>query len=85
MKKSKPRALLGTRISLMSSTHETFRTTLDLFSTGVELMRQNLRREHPLASESEIDRRLREWLHERPGAEAGDCVGRRVEIRTRLE
>ncbi len=58
--------------------------TLDLFDVGVTLMRQNLRRLHPEASEVEIDRRLQEWLRERPGAEAGDAVGRHVDPRTRF-
>ena len=63
-----------------SSIAEAFRTTLDLFETGVDLMRQNLRREHPDETEDEIDRRLNEWLHHRPGAEFGDCPGRRVDL-----
>ena len=40
--------------------------TLELCDTGVRLMRQNLRRAAPEAPEEEIDRRLREWLRERP-------------------
>ena len=64
----------------MSSAHDTaahaLRTTLGLFETGVALMRQNLRRQHPDATESEIDERLTAWLHHRPGAELGDAVGR---------
>lgn len=50
-----------------------FQATLDLFEMGVALMRQNLRRAAPEAPDDEIDRRLRQWLHERPGAEFGDC------------
>jgi len=68
----------------MKSVHGAFRTTLDLFSTGVELMRQNLRRDRPEASENEIDRRLSEWLQERPGAVSGDSPGRLVDIDARL-
>jgi hypothetical protein len=67
-----------------SSVAEAFRVTLDLFETGVELMRQNLRRRHPDASEAEVDLRLREWLRDRPGAESGDCVGTAVDPATRL-
>lgn len=63
---------------------EAFRATLDLFQTGVDLMRQNLRRRHPEASIEEIERRLAEWLQERPGAETGDCLGRSVDVNTRL-
>jgi len=64
----------------MKSAQGAFRTTLDLFSTGVELMRQNLRRDQPQASESEIDRRLEECLQERPG----DSPGRLVDIDARI-
>jgi hypothetical protein len=61
-----------------------FRTALDLFETGLRLMRQNLRRDRPDATEQEIDRRLHQWLQDRPGAEFGDCPGRRVDVRRRL-
>ncbi len=60
----------------MTSSQAAFRTTLDLFSMGVDLMRQNLRRADPQATEDDIDRRLHDWLHDRPGAEFGDCTGR---------
>lgn len=42
-------------------------------------MRQNLRREHPDATEQEIEKKLRAWLSHRPGAKDGDCVGRRLD------
>lgn len=58
---------------------EAFRTTLDLFDAGVALQRQNLRRRHPGASDEEIDRRLGQWLRDRPGAAFGDGFGRRVD------
>jgi hypothetical protein len=63
------------------SVADAFRATLDLFDTGIDLMRQNLRRRHPHASDEEIWRRLREWLRDRPGAEWGDCAGRIVDGR----
>jgi hypothetical protein len=63
---------------------EAFRATLDLFQTGVDLMRQNLRRRRPDASDEDIERLLGEWLQERPGAESGDCPGRPVDVNTRL-
>ena len=70
-------------MSHLSSTTPTiadaFCTTLDLFDTGLELMRQNLVRTHPEAGDEEIDRLLRDWLLERPGAETGDCLGRPVD------
>lgn len=52
------------------------RQALDMYTTGVNMMRQNLRRAAPEADADEIGRRLTAWLHTRPGAEAGDCEGR---------
>ena len=60
------------------------RATLDLFQAGVDLMRQNLRRRHPGADDERIEGLLAEWLRERPGAEAGDCPGRPVDVTARL-
>jgi hypothetical protein len=60
------------------------RATLDLFETGVELMRQNLRRTHPNATEQDIESRLKDWLRDRPGATFGDCPGRPVDVRGRF-
>jgi hypothetical protein len=50
----------------------------DLFDAGVDLKRQQLRRQHPGETEQEIERRVTAWLRERPGAEHGDAVGRVV-------
>ena len=50
-----------------------FEATLDLFQVGVDLMRQNLRRRHPEASDEVIGKLVDQWLRERPGATAGDC------------
>lgn len=58
------------------SMRERLRLTFAMFRFGVEMMRQNLRRANPDASEEEIEALLREWLHTRPGAEHGDAVGR---------
>jgi hypothetical protein len=55
------------------------RLTLELFDTGVEMMRQNLRRANPGLTDAEIEGRLTTWLSERPGAEFGDAAGRRVD------
>ena len=52
------------------------RLTLDLFETGVEMMRQKLRRDNPDLADHEVEARLGAWLRERPGAEFGDAVGR---------
>lgn len=58
---------------------EKLRTAFDLFVAGERMMRQNLRRRHPEESDQEIERRLRAWMSERPGAEHGDGAGRPVE------
>ncbi|HSF14534.1 MAG TPA: hypothetical protein VLK65_03165 [Vicinamibacteria bacterium] len=55
---------------------ERFRIAMDLFQTGVDLMRQNLKRQHPHATEDQIEELLRAWLRHRPGAEFGDSEGR---------
>lgn len=54
------------------------RIALELFEAGVEMMWQKLRRDHPGLADHEIEARVRAWLQERPGAEFGDAVGRRV-------
>jgi hypothetical protein len=54
------------------------RAALEMFETGLQMMRQNLRRNHPSLSDAEIEERVTAWLRERPGAEFGDAVGRRV-------
>lgn len=57
---------------------ENLRLTFDLFETGVDLMRQNLRRRFPAEQEPEIEARVAAWLRERPGAELGDAEGEAV-------
>jgi len=57
---------------------ERFRTALELFELGEAMLRQKLRRKYPLASETEIEAQVRQWLERRPGAEHGDGVGRPV-------
>ena len=52
------------------------RLALDLFGSGVALMRCKLRRERPDADEAEIEQALTAWLRTRPGAEHGDAPGR---------
>ncbi len=48
---------------------------LDLHDAGVMIMRENLVRRMPRASDAEIDEALSAWLANRPGAEHGDGVG----------
>lgn len=54
------------------------RTALELGDLAVRMMRQNLRRRSPGASEEEIEAALQAWVRTRPGAEYGDCDGRPV-------
>jgi hypothetical protein len=51
---------------------------LELADLAVAMMAQKLRREHPDASAEEIERRFRDWLRTRPGAEHGDAWGRPI-------
>lgn len=53
---------------------------LELAELAEEMMELSLRRRHPDASEEEIERRLLEWLAERPGARNGDSFGRVVTL-----
>jgi hypothetical protein len=50
-------------------------TTLDLYEGAEAMMRQNLRRRFPQESPDQIERRLMDWLQDRPGAERGDAGG----------
>ena len=50
----------------------------ELHEVGVRMYRARMEREHPDASDAEISAMVRAWLHTRPGAERGDCVGRRI-------
>lgn len=55
---------------------ERFRITVDLAETGVDLMRENLKRRHPEADDDEIESLLRAWRQDRPP----DAPGRRRPI-----
>ena len=55
---------------------ENLRLTFDLCAAGEAVKWQQLRREHPQASDEEIEALLIAWLHERPGAPFGDAAGR---------
>ena len=52
------------------------RAAIEMSETGVEMMRQTLRRTYPDLTELEIEARVRAWLMDRPGAPFGDAVGR---------
>jgi hypothetical protein len=58
------------------ATEHGLQLALDLFEAAEALMRQNLRREFPNASEEEIERKVVEWLQDRPGAPHGDAPGK---------
>jgi hypothetical protein len=49
---------------------------LAIFSDGLAMEREKLRRQHPQASEAELSKLLAAWLHSRPMAPDGDCDGR---------
>jgi len=51
------------------------RIAFELFEAGCEIMMQNLRRRHPAMTPDELQRKLTDWLQERPGAEHGDAPG----------
>lgn len=53
---------------------------LELHQAGEDLKRQSLRRDHPQATEAEIERLVLECLHTRPGASRGDCPGRAITL-----
>ena len=54
------------------------RTVLDLCELGESVRRAQLRREHPDATDEEIEGLLVVWLQTRPGAEHGDSWGRPI-------
>ena len=54
------------------------RTALDLCEMGESMRRAQLRREHPAATDDEIEALLITWLETRPGAEHGDGWGRPI-------
>ena len=66
------------------SPSEKLRIALELFESGVAMMRETLKREHPTESDAQIEERLRQWIRDRPGAEDGDCVGKRIDPSTRF-
>lgn len=53
--------------------------TFALHEAGILMMRQNIRRKFPEASDSEINQRLQAWLEERP------LLGEIVETQTQIE
>ncbi len=54
---------------------EGLRWAFDLFDAAMEMLESRLRREHPGATDAQIDAWIGEWLAKRPGAEHGDAEG----------
>jgi hypothetical protein len=48
-----------------------FRLALDLSEAGILMMKQNLCRRHPGATEAEISSRLAAWVEKRPYVDPG--------------
>lgn len=59
---------------------ERLRVALDLFEVGVQMMRARLTREHPDWTPEQVQAGVNTWLHDRPGAEFGDCPGRPIPL-----
>lgn len=59
----------------MSPAADSLRTAFDLHDFGMRMQRHHLRRNHPEASEQEIDELMRAWLRDRPDAAGGDAEG----------
>lgn len=54
---------------------ERMRIAFDLYQVAEDMMRLNLRRRNPDATDAEIEQGIQNWLAKRPGAEHGDGVG----------
>jgi hypothetical protein len=59
----------------MSTPEERLEQALELAELAEEMLRLKLRRTHPEASRSDIERMIDEWYLTRPGAEHGDAEG----------
>jgi len=64
------------RVSDSLTPAERLRVAFELSDAAIVLVRARLRRQHPDATEADLDARVEAWLTERPGAEGGDAVGR---------
>lgn len=50
-------------------------TTAILIDAGIELMRQNIKRNHPAMFKDQVDARLRAWLQRLDDSVPGDTAG----------
>jgi hypothetical protein len=55
---------------------EKFRLAIEMNELGIEIMRSNLRRRFPNATEDELKRLLHDWLHDRPPDAPGVVTNR---------
>ena len=65
---------------------ERFRQTLELMDLGFAVMRENLKRQFPKASEAEIGKKFSDWLASRPpmsGTDLRVVTGQRATPRIR--
>lgn len=60
----------------MSDAAQRIRTVFTMYEFGERMYRTRMRREHPDASDSEIDALVSAWHLDRPGAPLGDAEGR---------
>jgi Rv0078B-related antitoxin len=52
----------------------------ELADMGVRMRAERHRREHPSATDAEVDAVVSAWLQERPGAPFGDCDGQPITL-----
>ena len=53
---------------------------IELHEAGRLMRAERHRREHPGATDAEVQETVNAWLRERPGAEFGDAEGRPVSL-----
>jgi hypothetical protein len=51
------------------------RAAIEMYEVGVAMYTMRMRREHPDASDAEIDAMVNRWSLDRPGARDGDAAG----------
>ena len=65
---------------MSSEASERLQVAVELADLAEQIMRANLRRRHPRATDDEIEDMLVAWYAHRPGAEHGDAVGRPLDL-----
>jgi hypothetical protein len=59
-----------------TSASDGFAVVVELTETAAAMVAARHRREHPDATDDEVDEVVRAWWRDRPGAPDGDCPGR---------